>query len=73
MITVLSRKQDSLTASDASRVNKEIIEYVGLSTDEKPTGLIVTGSTFLEIDTGDVYIFNEEAPEWVQFVNIKDE
>lgn len=72
MITVLSRKPDDLASPDMSKVNKEIIEYCGLSTDEKPNGLIVTGSTFLEIDTGDLYIYNEETAEWVQFINIKD-
>ena len=70
MITILSRKQDSLGASDLSRVNKELIEYCGLSTDEKPTGLIVTGSTFLEVDTGDLYMFNEEGSEWLLFTNL---
>ena len=45
-------------------------EYAGLSTDEKPVqDDICTGSTFIEVDTGDVYFFNEEGssgPEWVK-------
>lgn len=44
-------------------------EYFGLSTDTKPTDGIVTGSKFTEVDTGDVYLFDEEADagdEWVK-------
>lgn len=40
-------------------------EYAGLSTDEKPTTGIVTGSKFTEADTGDVYMFYEgDSPAW---------
>ena len=35
------------------------IEAAGLSTDTKPTGTIVTGSLFLEANTGDVYVYDE--------------
>lgn len=34
-------------------------DYVGLSTEEKPTEDIEDGSTFLEVDKGDTYIFYE--------------
>ena len=35
-------------------------ELAGLSSDEKPTGNnIATGSLFLEVDTGDVYAYDE--------------
>ena len=41
------------------------VEAAGLSTDSKPTAGIVTGSLFLEVDTGDVYAFAEgDAPAW---------
>ena len=37
----------------------------GLSTDEKPTGAEVpNGSTFLEMDTGDVYAFDKTGTTW---------
>jgi hypothetical protein len=43
------------------------IEASGLSTDTKPTEGIVTGSLFLEVDTGDVYAFAEgDTPAWDQ-------
>ena len=43
---------------------KKYIEAVGLSTDTKPTEGIVTGSTFIEVDTGATYLFDEVAGEW---------
>lgn len=44
--------------------NSNYIEAAGLSTDTKPTAGIVTGSLFLEVDTGDVYAFDEAGAEW---------
>lgn len=42
-----------------------LVELAGLSTDTKPTAGIVTGSIFLEVDTGDVYAFAEgDSPAW---------
>ncbi len=39
--------------------------YSGLSTDTKPTGLdISTGSLFFEVDTGDVYAYDEVGVTW---------
>ena len=34
-------------------------EFAGLSTDSKPKERVLTGSLFLEVDTGDVYAFDE--------------
>ena len=41
-----------------------VCEYAGLSTDSKPTHNIATGSTFIEVNTGDAYLFDEVAPAW---------
>ena len=41
-------------------------ELFGLSTDAKPTSGIVTGSVFVEVDTGKAYLFNEAASAWVE-------
>ena len=38
-------------------------EYRGLSTDSKPTDA-VNGSTFLEMDTGKVFIYDEQNAQW---------
>lgn len=40
-------------------------EYAGLSTDTKPTEGINTGSKFVEVDTGDEYLFDSESVEWI--------
>ena len=39
-------------------------EYRGLSTDVKPTKRVGNGSIFIEMDTGKVYIFDEEYIVW---------
>ena len=40
-------------------------EFVGLSTDTKPTDSSVpNGATFLEIDTSIVYIYDKENEQW---------
>jgi hypothetical protein len=41
------------------------MEYYGKSTDTKPTAGVKIGSTFLEIDTKQVYIF--DGTNWVVF------
>lgn len=38
----------------------------GLSRDDKPTAGIATGSEFLEVDTGDVYAFDEVGGTWAK-------
>lgn len=44
--------------------NKSYVELACLSTDTKPTTGVVTGSLALEVDTGDVYAFDEVGGEW---------
>ena len=39
-------------------------EFAGLYDDTKPTENVMTGSLFLEVDTGDVYAFDEESSQW---------
>lgn len=56
MVTVLNCK-----SLDGSR---KIYEFAGLSTDEKPTEGQINASTFYEIDTGDVYAFDEDSKAW---------
>lgn len=41
--------------------DKLFIGAAGLSTDTKPEENLVTGSVFIEVDTGKVYFFDEEA------------
>lgn len=44
--------------------DRHYIEAAGLSTDAKPTAGLVTGSLFLEVDTGKVYAFDETTNTW---------
>lgn len=41
-----------------------LIECAGLSTDTKPTHSISTGSIATEVNTGDVYMFEQTGGQW---------
>lgn len=43
---------------------KRYIVAAGLSSDDKPVENIITGSRFLEVDTGIVCAFDEENQSW---------
>ena len=44
-----------------------VICAAGRSTETKPTGsTIATGSTYIEVDTGNVYFFDEVAQTWTK-------
>ena len=40
------------------------IEAYGNSSEDKPSNGIATGSKFTEVDTGNVYLFDELTQEW---------
>jgi len=39
-------------------------EFSGLKNDSKPTDGVATGSLFTEVDTGDVYAYDEAGETW---------
>lgn len=42
--------------------------YYGLSTDTpKPTGAVMNGRKFIEMDTGKVYYFDAEGGTWIEW------
>lgn len=45
-------------------------EWTGLSTDTKPA-TAYQGSIFVEVDTGKVYLYNEESGNWVYQFSLK--
>lgn len=47
-------------------ITRGSLDLRGLSTDSKPTENIPNGSTFIEMDTGKVYFFNEAGPAWIE-------
>ena len=62
MITIF-RKYDVSTSG-----NERELELIGLSTDTKPITLdgkdIANGTTFIEIDTGKIYLYDAENEQW---------
>lgn len=64
MISIYNVKKSEIKGE-----GKFLVELRGLSTDEKPTTLnggdILNGSVFIEIDTGNVYLYNEDDTEWL--------
>lgn len=61
---MISYKVDNVQYADGS-MGLRIVGHC-LSTDTKPTDDIANGSQLIEIDTGDVYLFNEAAETWVK-------
>lgn len=47
------------------------IEGFSLSTDTKPTDRISTGSNIIEVDTGDVYFYDEVSESWSAMLSLK--
>jgi len=48
-----------------SIVNLEMTEYIGLSTDTKPSDHMSNGSSFYEMDTGKTYYYDADGEEWI--------
>ena len=46
--------------------NKNYVELACLSTDTKPTAGVITGSIAIEVDTSDVYFFDEVSETWIK-------
>ena len=41
-------------------------EYVGLSTDTKPTTDVPNGSTFIEMDQKKLYAYDADGSQWIE-------
>ena len=66
MITYISNKSYAIVGVANNAVSKNLVEIACLSTDDKPTENIVTGSLALEVDTGDIYAFDEAGTQWTK-------
>lgn len=63
-----------ITIYDNKKVKKQngsikfLVELRGLADDPKPTtienGIVENGSTFIEIDTGKLYLYDLDSEEW---------
>ena len=60
MITYLKKELYNI----GSDPDKYLVEVACLSTDTKPTDDVVTGSLAMEVDTGDIYAFDEVSEDW---------
>ena len=60
------------TATKYANKDQSSRDYVCLSSDTKPTDGIVNGSFCLEMDTGDIYVYDEEGSEWNELCSIKE-
>lgn len=65
-IRISKSKMSYVNEENGVTVVKNMTEFFGNSTDTKPTTGIVNGSTFVEVDTGDLYLFNEVTSTWVK-------
>lgn len=67
MVTIYNIKKSEMINHPNGEVFY-LLQLRGLSSDEKPVeienGTIENGSEFIEIDTGDVYLFDAENKEW---------
>ena len=63
MVRILSVKQYKYSNGEY-----QYIEAAGLSTDTKPVvENMATGSTFIEVNTKKVFMWDEESETWVEF------
>lgn len=54
-------------AGDGTLSNPDAgLDYRGLSSDTKPTTNVPNGSTFIEMNTGNVFMFDKENTQWRQ-------
>lgn len=59
-----------VTYNDAKSMGypgKTSLTITGLSTDTKPTDGVQNGSAFIEMDTGNIFFFDEGGSEWLPF------
>lgn len=67
MISIYNVKKSEMLTHPNGEVYY-LCELRGLSTDNKPTsinnGYIENGSVFIEIDTGDIYMYDGKDKEW---------
>ena len=45
---------------------KVLVKFAGLSTDSKPTGKFVNGSSYVCVDNGAEFMYNETSNTWAQ-------
>ncbi len=69
MVTLLKAYAADPVAIDGIVMSRAVMTLAGLSSDEKPTGtyngtVIANGSSYIEINTGKTYLYDEESRLW---------
>lgn len=65
-VRMQNQKLAYITQANGTTIVGTSAEFFGTSSDTKPTQNLVNGSTFLEVDTGKIYLFNETTSSWVE-------
>ena len=63
---MITAKADTNKTGVSEITGTEPQEYYGLSTDTKPL-IAQNGAAFLEMDTGDIYLYDAENAQWINF------
>ena len=68
MISLVGTSKSTVTINGSAQ-SREVMSFVGLSTDEKPTGqfngsAIANGSVFIAMDSGAAYMYDEDNSQW---------
>lgn len=66
MITILAKFTPTLNDEPLNNSQNFYLVACGLSTDTKPTDLVLNGSKFEELDTGKQYYLNGENSTWTE-------
>ena len=63
---MITMSKDAVFVANQNGENVTVgdVEYRGLSTDTKPTADVINGSSFIEIDTGKVFLFDAAGETW---------
>ena len=66
MVSILTRTPVRHITDDNGAIKSvDRVEAYGLSTDTKPTQNIANASVFFEMDTREVFFFDEENGHWI--------
>lgn len=66
MITELFEVDGEIRAREVGSKIRKRRKFYGKSADPKPTEGVKNVDMFYEMDTGDLYLFDEEAGEWLK-------
>lgn len=68
---ISEQKLEAVYDNDVKTGYVRIVEIACNSGDTKPTEGLANGSTCIEVDTGDIYLWDEEGEEWVKTISLQ--